>query len=119
MNDKKLTSISEASGFQHFAISLGLRMSLFSNKNEILCNQLLIDEGFVNFDKYNISIVPKFLKSLLCYFKSIILVSHIDLIEENIDEIVEIRYDKSASKSKMNYNDCKRTITTRKKRNKK
>ncbi len=116
MNDKKLTSISQASGFQHFAISLALRMSLFSNKNEILCNQLFIDEGFVNFDKYNLSIVPNFLKSLLSYFNSIIIVSHIDLIQDNIDEIVEIKYDKYTSISFMNYNALKKTITKKTKK---
>jgi DNA repair exonuclease SbcCD ATPase subunit len=64
-NEKKIISITQASGFQHFTISLALRMSLFNNKNEILCNQIFIDEGFVNFDKYNLSMVPQFLKSLL------------------------------------------------------
>ena len=116
MNDKKMTSIAQASGFQHFAISLALRMSLFTNKSEILCNQLFIDEGFVNFDKYNLSIVPNFLKSLLSYFKSIILVSHIDLIQDSIDEIAEIKYDKKTSISHMNYNSCKKTITRKTKK---
>ena len=111
--NKKLISISHASGFQHFAISLALRMSLFNNKNEIMCNQLFIDEGFVNFDKYNLSIVPKFLKTLLSYFSSIILVSHIDLIQDNIDETVDIKYDKTTLISQMHYNNRKTTITKR------
>ena len=66
---KQIISVCQASGFQHFVISLALRMSLFMNKYEVQCNQLFIDEGFVNFDKYNLSIVPSFLKSLLSYFK--------------------------------------------------
>lgn len=114
-DNKQIISINQASGFQHFAISLALRMSLFNNKNEILCNQLFIDEGFVNFDKYNLSIVPSFLKSLLSYFNNIILVSHIDLIQDNIDEFTEINYNKSTSVSHMNYSKYKKTIT--KKRN--
>jgi hypothetical protein len=109
-HEKKLISINQASGFQHFAISLALRMSLFSNKNEILCNQLFIDEGFINFDKYNLSIVPQFLKSLLSYFNNIIVVSHIDLIQDNIDEISEIKYNKSTGVSEMTYNNQKKTI---------
>jgi len=91
-------------------------MSLFSNKNEILCNQLFIDEGFVNFDKYNLSIVPYFLKSLLSYFNSIILVSHIDLIEDNIDELAEINYNPYTSISHMNYNQFIKTITKKTKK---
>ena len=79
-------------------------MSLFNNKNEILCNQLFIDEGFVNFDKYNLSIVPQFLKSLLLYFNNVIIVSHLDIIQDNIDEIAEINFNKSTGVSFMTYN---------------
>ena len=110
-HDKKIISITQASGFQHFTISLALRMSLFNNKNEILCNQLFIDEGFVNFDKYNLSMVPQFLKSLLLYFNNVIIVSHIDMIQDNIDEIAEIKYNKSTGVSFMTYNHQKKTIT--------
>jgi DNA repair exonuclease SbcCD ATPase subunit len=84
---KQIISINQASGYQQFVISMALRMSLFMNKYEIRCNQLFIDEGFINFDKYNLSIVPSFIKSLLSYFNNIIIVSHIDLIQDNIDEL--------------------------------
>jgi hypothetical protein len=110
--EKKLISITQASGFQHFTISLALRMSLFNNKNEILCNQIFIDEGFVNFDKYNLSIVPNFLKSLLLYFNNVIIVSHIDMIQDNIDEIAEIKYNKINSISSMEYGNYKKVIKT-------
>jgi hypothetical protein len=113
-HDKKIISINQASGFQHFTISLALRMSLFNNKNEILCNQLFIDEGFVNFDKYNLSIVPQFLKSLLLYFNNVIIVSHIDMIQDNIDEIAEINFNKSTGVSFMTYNNQINTITIKK-----
>lgn len=109
--DKKIISINQASGFQHFTISLALRMSLFNNKNEILCNQIFIDEGFVNFDKYNLSMVPQFLKSLLLYFNNVIIVSHIDMIQDNIDDIAEIKYNKLTGVSEMTYNSQKKTIT--------
>ena len=114
--EKKIISITQASGFQHFTISLALRMSLFNNKNEILCNQIFIDEGFVNFDKYNLSIVPQFLKSLLLYFNNVIIVSHIDMIQDNIDEISEIKYNKSTGVSEMTYNSQKKTITKKTKK---
>ena len=110
---KQIISVCQASGFQHFVISLALRMSLFMNKYEVQCNQLFIDEGFVNFDKYNLSIVPSFLKSLLSYFKSVIVVSHIDLIQDNVDEIVEINYNKITSVSIMEYGKNKNPIIKR------
>ena len=114
-NSKQLISITQASGFQHFVISLALRMSLFMNKQESLCNQLFIDEGFINFDKDNLSIVPSFIKGLLSYYNNIIIVSHIDLIQDNIDEIAEIKYNKMNSVSTMEYGNYKKVI---KKRNK-
>ena len=107
-DEKKIISITQASGFQHFTISLALRISLFNNKNEVLCNQIFIDEGFVNFDKYNLSIVPNFLKSLLLYFNNVIIVSHIDMIQDNIDEIAEIKYNKINSISSMEYGNYKK-----------
>ena len=110
---KQIISVCQASGFQHFVISMALRMSLFMNKYEVQCNQLFIDEGFVNFDKYNLSIVPSFLKSLLSYFKSVIVVSHIDLIQDNVDEIVEINYNKITSVSIMEYGKNKNPIIKR------
>ena len=91
-------------------------MSLFNNKNEILCNQIFIDEGFVNFDKFNLSMVPQFLKSLLLYFNNVIIVSHIDMIQDNIDEIAEIKYNKSTGVSEMTYNSQKNTITKKTKK---
>jgi DNA repair exonuclease SbcCD ATPase subunit len=115
-DEKKIISITHASGFQHFTISLALRMSLFNNKNEILCNQLFIDEGFVNFDKYNLSMVPQFLKSLLLYFNNVIIVSHIDMIQDNIDEISQIKYNKLTGVSEMTYNSQKITITKKTKK---
>ena len=112
-NNKQLISINQASGFQHFVISLALRMSLFVNKQETMCNQLFIDEGFINFDKENLSIVPSFIKSLLSYFNNIVIVSHIDLIQDNIDEIAEIKYNKINSVSSMEYGTYKKVIKKR------
>ena len=112
-DSKQFISINQASGFQHFVISLALRMSLFTNKQDVMCNQLFIDEGFINFDKENLSIVPSFIKSLLSYFNNIIIVSHIDLIQDNIDEIAEIKYNKINSISSMEYGNYKKVIKKR------
>ena len=112
-NSKQLISINQASGFQHFVISLALRMSLFVNKQETTCNQLFIDEGFINFDKENLSIVPSFIKSLLSYFNTIVIVSHIDLIQDNIDDIAQINFNKFNSVSSMEYGNYKKVIKKR------
>jgi DNA repair exonuclease SbcCD ATPase subunit len=111
---RQVISINQASGFQQFVISMALRLCLFGN-NRAICKQLYIDEGFVSFDKYNLSIVPNFLKSLLAYFDTIIIVSHIDLIQESIEDnecIAEINYNNATSVSNISYkksidNSCK------------
>jgi DNA repair exonuclease SbcCD nuclease subunit len=91
-DDKQYISVLQASGFQRFVISLALRMSLYFNNYDALCNQLFIDEGFINFDKNNLSIVPSFLKSLLHYFNTIVILSHIDIIQDSVDETAVISF---------------------------
>jgi len=103
-SEKQIISINQASGYQQFVISLALRLCLFGNKTT--CKQLFVDEGFVSFDKYNLSIVPDFLKSLMTYFDSIIIVSHIDLIQDIIEDnecIAEINYNNISSVSNITY----------------
>jgi len=77
-----------------------LRLSLFGNN---ICNQLFIDEGFTACDKDNLSIVPNFLKNLLLIFNTITIVSHIDIIQDNIDDKIEIKYNKNTKSSNINF----------------
>jgi DNA repair exonuclease SbcCD ATPase subunit len=99
-NTKQLISVHQASGFQQFVISLALRMSLFSNKT---CEQLFFDEGFTACDKNNLSIVPTFLKGLLNLFNSVIIVSHIDIIQESTDMMTRIEYNNITKSSSIMY----------------
>jgi DNA repair exonuclease SbcCD ATPase subunit len=113
-SSNKMISITQSSGFQHFTIALAIRMCLFLNKNNLYCNQLFIDEGFVSFDRYNLSIVPDFLKNLLSYFHSIFLVSHIDLIQDNVDDSVTILYNNANKSSIIHFDTFKNVIKKRK-----
>jgi DNA repair exonuclease SbcCD ATPase subunit len=72
-------------------------------KQSPLCNQLFIDEGFINFDKYNLSIVPSFLKSLLHYFNTIVILSHIDIIQDSVDETANICFNHKNGRSSITY----------------
>jgi hypothetical protein len=60
--------------------------------------------------------VPNFLKSLLLYFNNVIIVSHIDMIQDNIDEISEIKYNKLTGVSEMTYNSQIKTMTKKTKK---
>lgn len=99
---QQVISIKQASGFQQFAISLALRMSMFSSKN---CVQLFIDEGFTACDKQNLSIVPHFLKGLLKTFDTVVIVSHIDIIQDSVDNTAYIKYNDSHKSSSIAYGD--------------
>lgn len=99
-NYTQIISINQASGFQNFVISMCLRLSLFGNN---ICNQLFIDEGFTACDKDNLSIVPNFLKNLLLIFNTITIVSHIDIIQDNIDDKIDIKYNKNTKSSNINF----------------
>lgn len=96
----QVVSVNQASGFQHFVISLALRMSLFGNRR---CSQLFFDEGFTACDKLNLSIVPSFIQSLLKIFNSVIIVSHIDIIKDNVDIVASIQYNENTKSSKIEF----------------
>lgn len=110
-NNIEVISINQASGFQNFVISIALRLSLFSNNN---CSQLFIDEGFTACDKDNLSVVPKFLKNLLELYNTIIVVSHIDVIKDNIDDKIEINYNNIYKYSNLEYGNKKIYIMNKK-----
>jgi DNA repair exonuclease SbcCD ATPase subunit/DNA repair exonuclease SbcCD nuclease subunit len=114
VSEKQIISVSQASGFQRFAISTALRMTLFNNKS---CSQLFIDEGFTACDKLNLSIVPSFLARLLNIYNSIIIVSHIDIIQESIENRVAIQYNSFTKSSRMQYGTCQTPETQRKQKN--
>lgn len=100
--NESVISAHQASGFQHFAMSIALRMSIFNNKR---CDQMFIDEGFTSCDRKNLSIVPSFLKSLLKIFNSVVLVSHIDVIQESIDNVSNIAFNSGKETSCIQYGD--------------
>lgn len=110
---KQIISIHQASGFQKFAISIALRMTLFSNKS---CSQLFIDEGFTACDKLNLSIVPSFLLRLLNIYNSIIIVSHIDIIQDSVENMVAIQYNNQTKSSCIQYGSYNKPVTQRKQR---
>ena len=76
------------SGFEHFISSLSIRIAIIQLTSTKI--QFFIDEGFTSCDIFNINKVPTFLSKLTEIFKSIVLVSHIDTIKDNVDSVYEI-----------------------------
>jgi len=87
--------IEKASGFQRFVINLAMRIVLgkfgiCGIKNK----QLFIDEGFTSFDQDNLENVPHILSELLLpLFKSIIIVTHLESIQNHIPSYIPITRD--------------------------
>ena len=89
-------SVNKASGFQKFITSIALRIVIPKLQSKYYkCNQLFLDEGWTSADSNNRSIVPTFLRTLLHEFESVILVSHIDEIRDNVDYKIDIIKDDS------------------------
>ncbi|AII17213.1 metallo-phosphoesterase [Aureococcus anophagefferens virus] len=76
------------SGFEHFISSLSIRIAIIELTSTKI--QIFIDEGFTSCDFENINKVPTFLSKLTDIFKSIVLVSHIEIIKDNVDNVYEI-----------------------------
>lgn len=89
-------TVNKASGFQKFITSIALRIVIPKLQSKYYkCNQLFLDEGWTSADTNNRSIVPQFLRSLLLEFDSVILVSHIDEIRDNVDYKIDISKDQN------------------------
>ena len=72
--------LAKASGFQKFAVSLAMRITLGKlGVSGLNCRQLFLDEGFTACDGDNLSSVPEFINGLLTnMFDMVILVTHIE-----------------------------------------
>lgn len=80
-----------ASGFQKFICSLGMRIALSKiGASEIRNRQLFLDEGFTACDVENLQKVPYFLNGLLTMYDSIVLVTHLDELKDNVDKSFDV-----------------------------
>jgi DNA repair exonuclease SbcCD ATPase subunit/DNA repair exonuclease SbcCD nuclease subunit len=98
--------IEKASGFQKFIIGIAIRIALGSvGISGIKATQLYIDEGFVSFDTSNLSKVNGFLLKLLDKFKNIILVSHLEEINNTAKNCIYIRRGLTDTTSQLQFGD--------------
>ena len=94
VDGKNRVPIEKASGFQRFALSLAMRIVLGTYGVAGIKNrQLFIDEGFTACDGDNLEVVPEVLKGLLGKYDSVVIVSHLDKLQDVIDEKIVIKRD--------------------------
>ena len=69
---------------------LAFKISLSNFGKYMICNQFFIDEGFCSSSETNLEKVPNFFKSMIKKYTNIILVSHLSIIKNCADIVINI-----------------------------
>ncbi len=78
------------SGMEKMMSALAIRVAL-TNVSELSKSDLfLIDEGFGALDSGNVEACSRFLESLKKWFRSILIISHVDAVKDSVDSVLEI-----------------------------
>ena len=79
-----------ASGMEKMIASIAIRVALINISSLPKSNIFIIDEGFGALDDSNIESCSRLLTSLKKYFKTILIISHVDSIKDIVDKNIEI-----------------------------
>jgi len=79
-----------ASGMEKMMSSIAIRVALINVSSLSKSDIFIIDEGFGALDETNIEACSRLLNSLKKYFKSILVISHVDAIKDIVDKNIEI-----------------------------
>jgi len=100
--DDKKWPLELTSGMEKFISSLAIRVGLINVSNLPRPNFLAIDEGFGNLDTNNLNSIFMLFDYLKTEFEYIMVISHIDLMRDITDNLLEIS--KRQGLSKVLYN---------------
>ena len=78
------------SGMEKMMASIAIRVALTNISSLPKSDIFIIDEGFGALDASNIEACAKLLSSLKKYFKTILIISHIDAIKDVVDKNLEV-----------------------------
>jgi exonuclease SbcC len=70
--------------------SLALRVALINISSLPKTDMLIIDEGFGALDETSVESCNRLLSSLKKWFKTILVISHVDAVKESVDDVIEI-----------------------------
>lgn len=85
------------SGMEKMMASIAIRVALSNISNLSKSDIFIIDEGFGALDENNIKSCSNLLKSLTKYFKTVLIISHVDAIKDIVDKNLEITYNNKDS----------------------
>lgn len=78
------------SGMEKMMSSIAIRVALINVSNLTRPDIFIIDEGFGALDDSNIESCNSLLNSLKKYFKTILIISHVDAVKDIVDSSIEI-----------------------------
>ncbi len=82
-----------ASGMEKMITSLAIRVGLINISNLPKSNIFIIDEGFGALDDTNVESCVRLLESFKKFFKTILIISHVDVIKDIVDDNLSIESD--------------------------
>lgn len=89
------------SGMEKMVSSMALRVALGNVSNLNKSDMFVVDEGFGSLDSQNLEAVTNLLHRFKKYYRLIMVISHVDVIKDSVDEILEIT--KNGKDSKVIY----------------
>ncbi len=78
------------SGMEKMMASLAIRVALINTTSLPKSDILIIDEGFGALDDMNVESCTRLLNSLKKWFKSILVISHVDAVKDSVDNVLDI-----------------------------
>ena len=79
------------SGMEKMMSALAIRVALINVSALPKSDILIIDEGFGALDSANVEACGRLLESLKQWFKTILVISHVDAVKDGVDNVLEIR----------------------------
>jgi len=79
-----------ASGMEKMVSSMALRVALGNVSNLNKSDMFIIDEGFGSLDPQNLESTTTLLHRLKAYYRLIMVISHVDVVKDSVDNIVDI-----------------------------
>jgi len=92
-----------ASGMEKMIASLAIRVALINVSSLPKTDMFIIDEAFGPMDPSNVEACNRLLTSLKRYFKTIVVITHVDGVKDAADHIIEIN--KVEKDSHVEYNE--------------
>lgn len=89
-NSNKLISASQMSGFEKEVVNIIFKVILNRMNTEFKTDFMIIDEGFTSYDGEHLKGVKVLFDMLRKNYKFILIISHIDVLKEYFDNVIEV-----------------------------